>query len=51
MTSIRPMASADWLQVDAAFAAGIAGGKAAFETTDTLTVERRSTRNGNENPA
>lgn len=33
MTSIRPMTVAHWPQVEAVFAAGIAGGEATFETT------------------
>lgn len=33
MTAIRPMAAADWPQVEAIFAAGIAGGEATFETS------------------
>ena len=33
MAQIRPMQSADWPQVEAIFAAGIAAGEATFETT------------------
>lgn len=33
MTQIRAMTTADWPQVEAIFAAGIAGGEATFETT------------------
>jgi phosphinothricin acetyltransferase len=33
MVHVRPMAAADWAQVEAILAAGIAGGEATFETT------------------
>ncbi|MET0715426.1 MAG: N-acetyltransferase family protein [Mycetocola sp.] len=33
MTRVRPMTAEDWPQVEAIFAAGIAGGEATFETT------------------
>jgi phosphinothricin acetyltransferase len=33
MTTVREMTAADWPQVEAIFAAGIAGGEATFETT------------------
>lgn len=32
MTAVRAMTAADWPQVEAIFAAGIAGGEATFET-------------------